>query len=70
MTPISLIILYAGLGLAMTLLRRRQGVKPAAALLAGLAWPLEIAAGCLDLLGSSLATLPASGGETNERCVR
>lgn len=53
MTLTSLIILYAGLGLAMMLLRRWQGANPSAALLADLAWPREIAAGCLDLLGSS-----------------
>lgn len=66
MTPISLIILYAGLGLAMMLLRRRQGTRPAAALFAGLAWPLEIVAGCLDLLGSSLTTLPVCARESGE----
>lgn len=53
MTLTLLIIFYAGQVLAMPLLRRRQGANPSAALLAGLTWPLEIAAGCLALLGSS-----------------
>lgn len=66
MTLTSLIILYAGLGLAMTLLRRRQGARPADALLAGLAWPLEIVAGCLDLLGSGLAASPHCERETSK----
>jgi len=66
MTLSALIILYAGLGLAMTLLRRRQGAYPAAALLAGLAWPLKLVAGCLELLGSSLARLPLCERETGE----
>lgn len=66
MTLTALIILYAGLGLAMMLLRRRHGANPAAALLAGLAWPLEIVAGCLDLLGSCLAGLPQCERETGE----
>lgn len=66
MSPTALIILYAGLGLAMTLLRRRQGANPAAALLAGLAWPLEIVAGCLDLLSSSQAGLPVCARESRE----
>lgn len=64
MTLTFLIILHAGLGLAMMLLRRRQGVNLVAALLAGLAWPLEIVAGCLDLLGSRLARLPRCERET------
>lgn len=66
MTPASLIVLYAGLGLAMTLLRHRQGTNPAAALLAGLTWPLELIAGGLDLLGSGLARLTQGEHETGE----
>jgi len=66
MTPTALIILYAGLGLAMALLRRRQGAYPGAALLAGLAWPLELIAGGLEILGSSLARLPLCARETGE----
>lgn len=66
MTPTALIILYAGLGLAMTLLRHRQAVHPLAALLAGLLWPLEIAVGCLLLLTSGLAGLPMCERETTE----
>lgn len=66
MSPTALIILYAGLGLAMMLLRRRQGADSADALLTGLAWPLEIVSGCLDLLGSSLATLPVCARDSGE----
>ncbi len=41
MQPWSLIILYAGLGLALALLRRQQGACVLDALVDGLFWPME-----------------------------
>lgn len=50
----SLITLYAGLGLALALLRRQQGARPLHALVDGLIWPLELARAGLLLLAQGL----------------
>lgn len=54
MQPWSLIILYAGLGLALGLLRRQQGARPLDALVDGLLWPVEFLRTGLLLIGHDL----------------
>lgn len=66
MTLTSLILLYTGLGLAMAILRWRQGAHPLAACSAGFLWPLEIVAGWLELFASRLAKLPCCEHEAAE----
>lgn len=60
----TIVILYAGLGAALALLRHRQGRGPLDAIAAGFAWPLDVLAGWLALLGGTLARLLSRGQET------
>lgn len=53
MPTASLLILYTGLGLALALLRWRQGAPGSNAALDGLLWPLELARLLLLALGQS-----------------
>ncbi len=66
MTLTSLILLYTGLGLAMAILRWPQAAHPLAACLAGLLWPLEILAGCLEVLTRRLTELPPCERDTGK----
>jgi hypothetical protein len=60
----TIVILYAGLGTALGLLRHRQGRGGLDAIAVGFAWPLDVLAGWLALLGGALARLLARGQET------
>ncbi len=50
--------LYLSLGLAMTLLRRSQGMAFGDALFCGVFWPLELLRRWIDLLVGRLAAAP------------
>jgi hypothetical protein len=48
------LVMYLGLGVALGLLRRRQGHGRAEAILAGISWPLEFLCLGLQLIGERL----------------
>jgi hypothetical protein len=52
--------LYLALGLALTLLRRRQGMAFSDALFCGVFWPLELLRRWIDLLVHSLVQADAA----------
>lgn len=54
MTPIAMLTLYLGVGLALALLRLNQGRNPLDCLLAVLAWPLDLAGNLLLVLDDRL----------------
>ena len=62
MSPLALLILYLGLGIALGLLRRLQGQGMVQAALCTLAWPLELAAAWLGLLHAALQGPASSDG--------
>ncbi|HRH79684.1 MAG TPA: hypothetical protein PLW81_01405 [Thiobacillaceae bacterium] len=53
MDGMSMAVIYLGTGAALGWLRRGQGHRAAVVLLAGLAWPMDLLAGWLALLGDA-----------------
>ena len=60
MNPSLSLVLYLALGLALTLLRHRQGMAFSDALFCGVFWPLELLRRWIELLVRSLVQFDAA----------